>query len=78
MTSNKTMKAKYKHTNIVAGDWRKLAGFYRHVFGCEPIPPERADIGEWVERCTGVNSTSNGIELAVERVDSDWALERIK
>ena len=54
MTSNKTMKAKYKHTNIVAADWRKLAGFYRQVFGCEPVPPERAAVGEWVERCTSV------------------------
>ena len=48
------MKAKYKHTNIVAADWRKLAGFYQGVFGCEPVPPERAAVGEWVERCTGV------------------------
>ena len=48
------MKAKYKHTNIVAADWRELAGFYRRVFGCEPVPPERTAVGEWVERCTGV------------------------
>lgn len=48
------MKAKYKHTNIVARDWRKLAAFYERIFGCEPVPPERAAVGEWVERCTGV------------------------
>jgi catechol 2,3-dioxygenase-like lactoylglutathione lyase family enzyme len=48
------MKAKYKHTNIVARDWRKLAEFYERIFGCEPVPPERAAVGEWVERCTGV------------------------
>jgi predicted enzyme related to lactoylglutathione lyase len=48
------MKAKYRHTNIVATDWRKLAGFYQQVFGCEPVPPERAAVGEWVEHCTGV------------------------
>lgn len=55
MTADKTtMKAKYKHTNIVARDWRKLAAFYEWVFGCEPVPPERAAVGEWVERCTGV------------------------
>ena len=57
MTGNKIMKAKYKHTNIVAVDWRKLDGFYRHVFGCEPVPPERVAVGEWVERCTGVPGT---------------------
>jgi len=35
------MKAKYKHTNIVANDWRSLAKFYEDVFGCEFVPPER-------------------------------------
>ena len=48
------MRAKYTHTNIVAADWRKLAEFYQQVFGCEPVPPERAAVGQWVERCTGV------------------------
>jgi catechol 2,3-dioxygenase-like lactoylglutathione lyase family enzyme len=48
------MKTKYKHTNIVARDWRKLAAFYERILGCEPVPPERAAVGEWVERCTGV------------------------
>jgi predicted enzyme related to lactoylglutathione lyase len=48
------MKAKYKHTNIVARDWRKLAEFYEQIFGCEPVPPERVAVGEWVERCTGI------------------------
>ena len=48
------MKAKYRHTNIVATNWRKLAGFYEQVFGCDPVPPERAAVGEWVECCTGV------------------------
>lgn len=58
------MKAKYKHTNLVAADWRKLAGFYQHVFGCEPVPPERTAIGEWVERCTGVPGAEvHGVHL---------------
>jgi catechol 2,3-dioxygenase-like lactoylglutathione lyase family enzyme len=48
------MKAKYKHTNIVARDWRKLADFYERIFDCEPVPPERAAGEKWVERCTGV------------------------
>jgi len=48
------MKAKYKHTNIVARDWRKLAEFYERIFGCEPVPPERGSGEKWVERCTGV------------------------
>lgn len=46
--------AKYVHTNIVARDWKKLAGFYEQVFGCKPVPPERNLTGKWVEDCTGV------------------------
>jgi len=48
------VKAKYRHTNIVARDWRKVAEFYERCFGCEPVPPERAAVGRRVERCTGV------------------------
>ncbi|MHC4727598.1 MAG: VOC family protein [Planctomycetota bacterium] len=48
------IKAKYKHTNIVARNWRNLADFYIQLFGCIEVPPERAGTGEWVERCTSV------------------------
>ncbi|MBE9506394.1 MAG: VOC family protein [Chloroflexi bacterium] len=48
------MKARYTHTNIVARDWRRLAGFYQHVFGCVPVPPERHLEGEWLATATGV------------------------
>ena len=48
------MKAKYKHTNIVASDWRALARFYENVFGCILVPPERNLAGEWLEEGTGV------------------------
>lgn len=48
------MKAKFKHTNIVASDWRRLAAFYQDVFGCVLVPPERDLAGEWLERGTGV------------------------
>jgi len=48
------MKVRYKHTNIVAADWRRLARFYQEVFGCEPVPPERDLQGEWLEKGTGV------------------------
>ena len=66
------IKAKYKHTNIVAADWRKLAGFYHRVFGCEPVPPERAAIGEWVERCTGVpDAEVHGVHLRLPGYGDD-------
>lgn len=48
------MKATYKHTNIVARDWRALATFYEEVFGCVLVPPERDLGGEWLARGTGV------------------------
>jgi len=41
--------AKYTHTNLIAEDWRTLANFYQHVFGCVPIPPERDFHGEKLE-----------------------------
>lgn len=58
------MKIKYTHTNIVARDWRKVAEFYEHVLGCDPVPPERHAVGDWVERCTGVPGAEvRGIHL---------------
>ncbi|MHC4340975.1 MAG: VOC family protein [Planctomycetota bacterium] len=47
-------RARYVHTNLVARDWRRLAGFYRRVFGCEPAGPERDLCGPWLDRGTGV------------------------
>lgn len=58
------MKAKYKHTNIIARDWRSLARFYEDVFGCTPAPPERDLSGDWLSRGTGVaNARFAGVHL---------------
>ena len=66
------MKVKYKHTNIVARDWRKVAEFYEQVLGCEPVPPERASAGEWVERLTGVpDAAVRGIHLRLPGYGDD-------
>jgi len=66
------IKAKYKHTNIVAADWRKVAEFYEQVLGCEPVPPERAAVGEWVERCTGVPGAEvRGVHLRLPGYGDD-------
>lgn len=48
------MKAKYKHTNIIARDWKKLAQFYQEVLGCVILAPERDLEGEWLDQVTGV------------------------
>jgi glyoxylase I family protein len=46
--------ARYRHTNLVAHDWKRLAAFYERVLGCTPVPPERDLRGEWLDRTTGV------------------------
>ncbi len=48
------LQAKYVHTNLIARDWKKLSQFYREVFGCTPVPPERHYKGNDLERGTGV------------------------
>jgi len=52
------MKIKYKHTNIIARDWRALSKFYQDIFGCVPLPPERDLSGEWLAKGTGVADAS--------------------
>ncbi len=48
------MQARYVHTNLIAEDWRKLAGFYTEVFGCTLVPPERDYAGESLDAGTGL------------------------
>ncbi|GAB4531777.1 MAG: hypothetical protein Kow0063_11460 [Anaerolineae bacterium] len=58
------MKARYKHTNVIARDWRALARFYQDVFGCVPVPPERHLSGAWLEQGTGVPGAQfSGVHL---------------
>ncbi|MEX2029500.1 MAG: VOC family protein [Anaerolineales bacterium] len=45
---------RYAHTNLVARDWRALAGFYERVFGGVPVPPERDYSGPALEAGTGI------------------------
>ena len=58
------MQAIYRHTNIIALDWRKLADFYRTVFRCADVPPQRSQSGQWLEDGTGVKEASlEGVHL---------------
>jgi predicted enzyme related to lactoylglutathione lyase len=58
------IKARYVHTNLIARDWRRLAGFYQHVFGCRSVPPEREYSGPALEAATAVRSaTLKGVHL---------------
>lgn len=57
--------ARYVHTNIVARDWRALAKFYRDVFDCTPLPPERNYSGDWLNEVTALDGelTIRGMHL---------------
>jgi predicted enzyme related to lactoylglutathione lyase len=60
------VQAKFVHTNLIARDWRTLAAFYQHVFGCAPILPERDLSGPWLEAATNVpRAHIRGIHLRV-------------
>jgi catechol 2,3-dioxygenase-like lactoylglutathione lyase family enzyme len=49
---------------LVARDWRALVAFYHNVFDCEPVPPERDQHGDWLDRGTGVPGlTIRGMHL---------------
>jgi predicted enzyme related to lactoylglutathione lyase len=48
---------KYKHTNIVAEDWKHLSEFYQKVFNCVPVPPERDLSGRWLDKITNISES---------------------
>jgi len=55
---------RYAHTNLVARDWRRLAGFYIEVFGCVPVPPERDLSGDWLDEATSLHGAHvRGVHL---------------
>lgn len=66
------MTIRYAHTNIIAEDWKRLSTFYREVFQCVPVPPERDQSGEWLERCTGVRGAHlRGVHLRLPGCGSE-------
>lgn len=55
---------RYGHTNLIARDWRRLAGFYERLFGCVHVPPERDYRGPDLERGTGLAGAAlRGVHL---------------
>jgi predicted enzyme related to lactoylglutathione lyase len=55
---------KYRHTNIIAKDWKGLSGFYQKVFHCVPVFPERDLSGRWLDKITNIpESHIKGIHL---------------
>jgi catechol 2,3-dioxygenase-like lactoylglutathione lyase family enzyme len=72
------IEARFGHVNIVARDWRALAGWYERVFGCEPVPPERDYRGPLLEAGTGVPGAAlRGVHLRLPglRIEGGPTLE---
>lgn len=56
MSEEKKKRIRYAHVNIIAKDWRKLAGFYEKVFDCEPVSTERDHHGPHTDAVTGISN----------------------
>jgi predicted enzyme related to lactoylglutathione lyase len=58
------MNIRFAHTNLIAKDWKRLAGFYQEVFGCEPVPLKRDLKGPWLDKGTGIQDAHiQGVHL---------------
>ena len=69
-------KIRYTHTNLIAGDWQRLAQFYIDVFECRPQLPERDLSGEWIDRLTMIDGARiRGIHLALPGYENGPTLE---
>lgn len=65
-------KAKYVHTNLISENWRSLAEFYRKVFGCEIVGPERDLKGREVDEGTDIKGVQlKGVHLKLPGYGDD-------
>ena len=61
---------RYVHTNLIARDWRALAGFYQRVFGCSVVGPERDYRGPALDAGTGLGGAHlTGVHLRLPGYD---------
>ncbi|MBI2836734.1 MAG: VOC family protein [Acidobacteria bacterium] len=66
------MRTRYVHTNLIAKDWRALAGFYQQTFGCVPVPPERDFKGLDLDAATGLRGAAlRGVHLRLPGCGED-------
>ncbi len=66
------MPIRYVHTNVVARDWRRLAEFYRSVFGCEQVGHERDLSGPGIDAGLGVaGGRIRGVHLRLPGYGAD-------
>ena len=76
---------RYRHTNLIARNWRSLSAFYQRALELTPVPPERDLSGGWVDRLTrmpGAHITGEHLKLpgsdATLEIFSYEAMERGK
>jgi predicted enzyme related to lactoylglutathione lyase len=63
---------RYIHTNMIATNWEKLVDFYKEVFDCVEVPPERDLSGKWLDLATGLRGARiKGIHLRLPGYGSD-------
>ena len=66
------ISARFGHVNIIAHDWRRLADFYRELFGMEIVPPLRDYRGPDLEAGTGVPGAAfKGAHLRLPGLGTD-------
>jgi glyoxylase I family protein len=64
--------ARFGHVNLIAVDWVALAAFYRRVFDCVDVPPERDYRGPVLAAGTGVaDAALRGIHLRLPGLGAD-------
>jgi YD repeat-containing protein len=64
--------ARFGHVNVIARDWRRLADFYRRMFGMEIVPPERDYRGPILEAGTGIAGAAlRGAHLRLPGLGAD-------
>ena len=63
--------ARFGHVNLIARDWRALAGFYERVFGCTRLSPERDYGGPNLTAGTGLHGARlRGVHLLLPGYDA--------
>jgi catechol 2,3-dioxygenase-like lactoylglutathione lyase family enzyme len=64
--------ARFGHVNLTGADWRRLAEFYRDLFGLEVVPPERDYRGPDLDRATGIRGAHlEGAHLRLPGLGAD-------
>ena len=53
-----TIRAQFRHTNLIARDMDALVAFYKNVFGFVEAGPERQREGDWLDRHTGLTKVN--------------------